>query len=71
MQVPSWRKCHGRLVCIACQAWDHGPGLVWRCSRIAGRPDMREPWRLERDLAEALDPARFHLRDLRRSEGRA
>lgn len=48
-------------------------GLVWSgvAAELLVDQICGEPWRLERDLAEALDPARFHLRDLRRSEGRA
>ena len=48
-------------------------GLVWSgvAAELLADQICGEPWRLERDLAEALDPARFHLRNLRRLEGRA
>lgn len=48
-------------------------GLVWSgiAAELLADQICGEPWRLERDLAEALDPARFHLRNLRRSEREA
>ena len=43
-------------------------GLVWSgvAAELLVDQICGEPWRLERDLAEALDPTRFHLRSLRR-----
>lgn len=45
-------------------------GLVWSgiAAELLANQICGEPWRLERDLAEALDPARFWLRELRRGK---
>jgi tRNA 5-methylaminomethyl-2-thiouridine biosynthesis bifunctional protein len=48
-------------------------GLVWSgiAAELLANQICGEPWRLERDLAEALDPARFWLRELRRGKATA
>lgn len=63
MQIP-------RQTGLYCLSGLGSRGVVWSgiAAELLADQICGEPWCLERDIVEALDPARFHLRNLRRPQ---